>query len=137
MGVLAPGIYLVDQAERKIYMEYLGDEAMTVKQFIYQLGTFDHPSKSLQAIWLFTFFNAVMEQLVEKIATSLAAMHSGDSIHGDLTTSNIMIKPRLPLDRQMSGESCRLSAQEIANSGDIGDLVSFYPLSLIFCVFAE
>ena len=78
-----------------------------------------------------------MEQLVEKIATSLAAMHSGDSIHGDLTTSNIMIKPKLPLDRQMSGESCRLSAQEIANSGDIGDLVSFYPLSLIFCVFAE
>lgn len=35
MGVLAPGIYLVDQNERKIYMEYLGDEAMTVKQFIY------------------------------------------------------------------------------------------------------
>ena len=35
MGVLAPGVYLVDTTERKIYMEYLGDEAMTVKQFIY------------------------------------------------------------------------------------------------------
>ena len=45
MGVLAPGVYLVDTTERKIYMEYLGEEAMTVKQFIYQLGTFDHPSK--------------------------------------------------------------------------------------------
>ena len=45
MGVLAPGIYLVDQATRKIYMEYLGDEAMTVKAFLYELGTFDHPSK--------------------------------------------------------------------------------------------
>ena len=51
-----------------------------------------------------------MDQLVDKIATSLAAMHSGDSIHGDLTTSNIMIKPKLPLDLQMSGESCKLSA---------------------------
>jgi len=36
---------------------------------------------------------------VEKIATSLATMHSGDSIHGDLTTSNMMIRPRTPLDR--------------------------------------
>ena len=47
MGVLAPGIYLVDQVTRKIYMEYLGDEAMTVKAFLYELGTFDHPSKFL------------------------------------------------------------------------------------------
>ena len=49
MGVLAPGVYLVDVNERKIYMEYLGDEAMTVKHFLYQIGTFDHPSKSLKA----------------------------------------------------------------------------------------
>ena len=47
MGVLAPGIYLVDQVTRKIYMEYLGDEAMTVKAFLYELGTFEHPSKLL------------------------------------------------------------------------------------------
>ena len=47
MGVLAPGIYLVDQVTRKIYMEYLGDEAMTVKAFLYELGTFEHPSKFL------------------------------------------------------------------------------------------
>lgn len=94
MGVLTPGVFLVDQVARKIYMEYLGDESMTVKQFLYQIGTFDHP---------------ILEQLVTKIATSLATMHSGDSIHGDLTTSNMMIKPRIPLDKQMSGEPCRLS----------------------------
>ena len=47
MGVLTPGVYLIDQVQRKIYMEYLGDESMTVKAFLYQLGTFDHPSKSL------------------------------------------------------------------------------------------
>lgn len=61
---------------------------------------------------------------MDKIATSLATMHSGDSIHGDLTTSNMMIKPRLPIDMQMSGESHKLSVQEIIESGDIGDLVS-------------
>ena len=48
-------------------------------------------------------------------------MHSGDSIHGDLTTSNMMIKPRIPLDKQMSGEPCILSVQDIVDSGDLGD----------------
>lgn len=110
MGVLTPGVYLVDQTTRKIYMEYLGDEAMTVKAFLYQLASFDHP---------------ILEQLIEKVATAIATMHSGDSIHGDMTTSNMMIKPRIPLDRQMSGESYRPSVQEIVESGDIGDLVSF------------
>ena len=86
MGVPTPGVYLVDQGTRKIYMEYLGDEAMTVKNFLYQLNSvnFDHP---------------ILDQLVEKIAISIAGMHSGDSIHGDLTTSNMMIKPRIPIDR--------------------------------------
>ena len=47
MGVLTPGVYLVDQVARKIYMEYLGHESMTVKAFLYGLGSFDHPSKFL------------------------------------------------------------------------------------------
>jgi tRNA A-37 threonylcarbamoyl transferase component Bud32 len=45
MGVLAPGIYLVDLPQRKIFMEYLGDEAFTVKHFLDSIGNFDHPSK--------------------------------------------------------------------------------------------
>ena len=43
MGILTPAVYLVDQTERKIYMEYLGAGSITVKDFLYQLGTFDHP----------------------------------------------------------------------------------------------
>ena len=49
-------------------------------------------------------------------------MHSGDSIHGDLTTSNIMIKPKVPLEKQLSGQSVKMSVKEIVESGDIGDL---------------
>lgn len=45
MGVPTPGVYLVDLTQRKFYMEYLGQEAMTVKEFLYQLGSYDHPSK--------------------------------------------------------------------------------------------
>ena len=33
LGVATPGLYLVDQVERKIYMEYLHD-AITVKEFL-------------------------------------------------------------------------------------------------------
>lgn len=34
-GVPTPALYLVDELNRKIYMEYLGDHAMTVKEFLY------------------------------------------------------------------------------------------------------
>jgi len=34
VGVPTPTIYLIDEIERKIYMEYLGKNSMTVKEFI-------------------------------------------------------------------------------------------------------
>ena len=59
-----------------------------------------------------------------KIAMAIATMHSGDSVHGDLTTSNMMIKPKLSITQQMGQESVKMTAQDIAKSGDLGDLVS-------------
>ena len=32
-GVNTPAVYLMDETERKIYMEYLGDNSMTLKEF--------------------------------------------------------------------------------------------------------
>lgn len=79
-GVLAPAVYLCDVAERKIFMEYLGDETKTLKDFIRGLGgNMSHP---------------IMPLLAEKIAENLANLHKGDNIHGDLTTSNMMLKPK-------------------------------------------
>jgi tRNA A-37 threonylcarbamoyl transferase component Bud32 len=44
VGVPTPTIYLIDEAERKIYMEYLGKNSMTVKEFIQQMDNdFSHP----------------------------------------------------------------------------------------------
>ena len=43
-GIPTPSLYLIDELNRKIYMEYLGDHSMTVKEFLYQLGSFTHPS---------------------------------------------------------------------------------------------
>ena len=85
LGVPAPGVYLVDLTERKIYLEYLQD-AITVKQFLLEVP-FTHKGK-----WLID--STACLQLAEMIATNLSIMHLGDTIHGDLTTSNMMLKPR-------------------------------------------
>jgi len=34
-GVPTPALYLIDDVSRRIYMEYLGQQAMTVKEFLY------------------------------------------------------------------------------------------------------
>jgi tRNA A-37 threonylcarbamoyl transferase component Bud32 len=46
-GVPTPALYLIDEVERRIYMEYLGHHAFTVKEFLYQLKSFDHPSNQI------------------------------------------------------------------------------------------
>lgn len=43
-GVLTPAIYLIDTNEKKIYMEYLGDRSMTLKDFIRELDDLTHPA---------------------------------------------------------------------------------------------
>jgi len=44
-GVPTPALYLIDEIGRKIFMEYMGQHAFTVKEFLYQLKSYDHPSK--------------------------------------------------------------------------------------------
>ena len=56
-GVPTPALYLIDEVGRKIYMGYLGDHAYTVKEFLYQLGTYEH---------------FILDQLVDKIGDYLA-----------------------------------------------------------------
>ena len=42
-GILTPTVYLVDERERKIYMEYLGKDAMTLKDFLNGIKDMSHP----------------------------------------------------------------------------------------------
>lgn len=48
-GVPTPAVYLCDVKARKIFMEYLGDEAITLKDFIRGLGDFEHPAMDVLA----------------------------------------------------------------------------------------
>lgn len=50
VGVLTPAIYLVDLSQRKIIMEYLGVNAITVKDFIKEINDLDHPSHTITLV---------------------------------------------------------------------------------------
>jgi tRNA A-37 threonylcarbamoyl transferase component Bud32 len=77
---------------------------MTVKEFIIQMNNdFSHPA---------------FEQLVSKLAHNLATMHINDNIHGDLTSSNMMIRPPEPLASLFSNDCPKLRAQDFVK--DIG-----------------
>ena len=105
-GVPTPALYLVDEAERKIYMEYLGQDAMTLKDFIREMNNdFTHP---------------VFNEIVQKLGENLAKMHMGDNVHGDLTTSNMMLRPPKPLESLFSADVPKMSIEQVCKN--IGDL---------------
>jgi len=88
-GVRAPCVYELDLAEKIIVMEHLHD-AITVKDLIYKYTSEGHSTKEHnQSIGT---LHPHMKALAEKIAQTLSTMHRNDIIHGDLTTSNMMLK---------------------------------------------
>ncbi|KAI9598998.1 TP53-regulating kinase-like protein [Syncephalis fuscata] len=72
-GVNAPAVYYVDQQHSTIYMEYIN--ASTVRDHLHRLESTDNKGPELATI----------------IGQQLAKMHAADVIHGDLTTSNLMV----------------------------------------------
>lgn len=73
-GILVPKLYNVDFHERKIYMEYF-DKAITAKEFIREVQKL--PEK--------------LDELTKRIGEVVGKFHANNIIHGDLTTSNILI----------------------------------------------
>lgn len=80
-GIKTPTIYHMDLQERKIYMEYF-EKAITVKSYI-QMVVKENRSDTEQ----------VLKSLCIEIGNIVGRMHANNIIHGDLTTSNILINP--------------------------------------------
>nr|CAI5818986.1 unnamed protein product [Callosobruchus analis] len=74
-GIRTPTIYLVDFKRRTIFMEYF-TYSITAKEFI------ENTSLSL---------NKALEVFSVKLGNLLARMHEANIIHGDLTSSNILV----------------------------------------------
>lgn len=73
VGICTPVLYLVDVQRRLIIMEYF-ENSVTVKEFIYK-----------------TDDNDMLRKLSSDIGTMLGRMHKNNIIHGDLTTSNMLL----------------------------------------------
>lgn len=82
-GVNAPHVLHMDLKERKIYMEYF-EKSITAKEFINDvLPKVNDETEREQRI----------NKLTGEIGTCIGKMHANNLIHGDLTTSNILLDP--------------------------------------------
>lgn len=83
IGVRAPTIYLSDLDHGILVLEYLNN-ASTCRDY-------------LKLVWSNVEEVSTRSQLVElaiEIGRNVALLHSNNIIHGDLTTSNILVESR-------------------------------------------
>lgn len=76
---MTPALYLVDLERRSIYMEYV-ENATILKDFI---------DKNISGK---TDVEHLLDFIGRGLGTLIARLHSKHIIHGDLTTSNILLK---------------------------------------------
>uniref|UniRef100_A0A915CZ44 non-specific serine/threonine protein kinase n=1 Tax=Ditylenchus dipsaci TaxID=166011 RepID=A0A915CZ44_9BILA len=101
LGISVPAIYFVNSAKNEIVYEYI-DGGLTVKDFIEQQRA------SLDA----TQFEKAIRQLGEALGKLVAQIHDADIIHGDLTTSNILLRPQ-NADSTISTTSIQITGQQM------------------------
>jgi len=86
-GINTPYILFADYDNRKIYMQYVAN-SVKMRDFLNK-----NPPESSSYLKTVPIHNLYLEiiEIMEKIGQILAKMHDIDLIHGDLTTSNILI----------------------------------------------
>ncbi|XP_066950388.1 EKC/KEOPS complex subunit TP53RK-like [Macrobrachium rosenbergii] len=80
-GIRTPAVYDVDFTTNEIVLEEIND-SVTVRNFIYDAV---NKQQSMNG--------PVFMNLAEKIGKTLAKLHDNNIIHGDLTTSNMLLVP--------------------------------------------
>lgn len=80
-GISAPVVFFVDYASNCLFMEEI-EGSVTVRDYIQSAIESGKPPESLLG-------------LAKTVGQVLARMHDEDLIHGDLTTSNMLLKPPL------------------------------------------
>lgn len=79
LGVHAPTVYYVDIFNNRIFMELM-EECITAKEYI-KLGQTDDS----------------LTELAAAVGRGIGRLHSQNIIHGDLTTSNLLITSENPI----------------------------------------
>ncbi|CAG9325800.1 unnamed protein product [Blepharisma stoltei] len=101
-GVPIPAVLFVDAANCVIFMEKI-TPGITVKEFLLKA---QDVSKE------------IMIDLAHKIGRNIALLHNIQCIQGDLTTSNMMIKPFVSLGAELNDSNDII--QEILKNKDVG-----------------
>ncbi|KAF2078029.1 hypothetical protein CYY_000667 [Polysphondylium violaceum] len=88
-GIDVPALLLVDVPSNRIYMEYI--DGITVKQYLY--NCFDQ-SKETSTTTTQTQTEAHQQQIdiCAEIGKQIARIHDLNIVHGDLTTSNMLLR---------------------------------------------
>ncbi|XP_064640484.1 EKC/KEOPS complex subunit TP53RK-like [Lineus longissimus] len=84
-GIRTPVVYFVDLETNKIYMEFI-EESITVRDQIVSIQKL-HPETYVEKL----------KTLAEKIGAIVGKMHEKNIIHGDMTTSNMLLKTAVNL----------------------------------------
>lgn len=85
-GVRTPALYLVDFDRRRIYMEHF-QHSITVKDFIINLTKSNSNNKE---------FTNSLDIYAVKIGKTVRKLQDNNIIHGDLTTSNMLLVEKDP-----------------------------------------
>ncbi|CAL8340334.1 unnamed protein product [Lota lota] len=80
-GIPTPVVYFVDYTSHCIFLEDIAD-SVTVRDHIVSTQHQSHPSPTLEHL----------APLAVKVGQILAQMHDEDVVHGDLTTSNMLLR---------------------------------------------
>ncbi|XP_049880205.1 EKC/KEOPS complex subunit TP53RK [Pectinophora gossypiella] len=88
-GVKTPTLYLVDFERRRIYMQHFV-QSVTIKDFIINIfnkvenGSGDNANS--------------LDEVAKMIGQTVRKLHENNIIHGDLTTSNMLLVPKLSVN---------------------------------------
>jgi TP53 regulating kinase-like protein len=77
MGIPVPAVYFVDEARGEIFMEWI--EGVSVREMLDEVLAGEDGVEIVDAI-------------MRRIGATVGALHAAGIVHGDLTTSNIMVK---------------------------------------------
>lgn len=105
-------MYFVDAEANAIYMEYLKD-CITLKQHVDEI--------------LLSGDEKATKSIAAKIGQLIAKLHDSNIVHGDLTTSNVLVKRRSDDDYDLVLIDFGLTVIESAhNPEDKGEMKSFF-----------
>jgi len=81
-GINTPYLYFVDTINRRIYTEYI-ENAVMIKDL---LRTVYISNESVDNN------SSLIDKIINELGRILGKLHESDIVHGDLTTSNMLIK---------------------------------------------